>query len=115
MFAEEPKMTNIMVFMTTATKQEAQKIVRSLLDKHFIACANIIGPVDSEFWWQGKIDKAKEFLVLMKSDEKLFEKLSKTIKDIHSYEIPEILALPIVRGWAPYLEWLNSTLSPAER
>ena len=51
----------------------------------------------------------------MKSDEKLFEKLSKTIKDIHSYEISEILALPIVRGWAPYLEWLNSTLSPAER
>jgi periplasmic divalent cation tolerance protein len=112
-FAEEPNMTNIMVFMTTATKHEAQKTVRSLLDKQLIACANIIGPVDSEFWWHGKIDKAKEFLVLMKSDEKLFEKLSKTIKNIHSYEIPEILALPLVRGWAPYLEWLNSTLNLA--
>ena len=108
-------MTNVMVFMATATKQEAQKIVRSLLDKHLIACANIIGSVDSEFWWQGKIDKAKEFLVLMKSDEKLFEKISKTIKDIHSHEIPEVLALPIVKGWAPYLEWLNDALRPAER
>lgn len=108
-------MTNIMVFMTTATKHEAQKIVRSLLDKHLIACANILGPLESQFWWQEKIDKAKEFLVLMKSDEKLFEKISKTIKDIHSHEIPEILALPIVKGWAPYLEWLNDALRPAER
>jgi periplasmic divalent cation tolerance protein len=108
-------MTNIVVFMTTSTKQEAQKIVRSLLDKHLIACANILGPVGSQFWWQGKIDKAKEFLVLMKSNEKLFEKLSKTIKEMHSYEVPEILALPIVKGWAPYLEWLTETLSLAER
>jgi len=103
-------MANIMVFMTTATKQEAQTIVRSLLNKHLIACANVLGPVNSQFWWQGKIDKAKEFLVLMKSDEKLFEKLSKTIKRMHSYEVPEILALPIIEGWSPYLKWLNASL-----
>jgi len=108
-------MKNIMVFMTTPTKKEAQRIVHSLLNKHLIACANIIGPVDSEFWWQGKIDKAKEFLVIMKSDEKLFEKLSKTIKELHSYDIPEILALPIVKGWTKYLDWLNTTLLLAER
>jgi periplasmic divalent cation tolerance protein len=107
-------MKNIIVFMTVPTKKEARKIVHSLLDKHFIACANIIGPVDSEFWWQGKIDKAKEFLVMMKSDEKLFEKLSKTVKELHSYDIPEILALPIVMGWTKYLDWLNTTLFLAE-
>jgi len=103
-------MTNIVVFMTTATKQEAQRIIRLLLDKHLIACANILGPVDSRFWWQGKIEKAKEILVLMKSDEKLFEKLSKVIEEVHSYEVPEILALPIVKGCPPYLEWLNASL-----
>jgi periplasmic divalent cation tolerance protein len=108
-------MTNIMVFMITATKQEAQKIASALLNKHLIACANILGPVYSEFWWKGKIDKTTEFLVLMKSDEKLFEKLSRTIKEMHSYEVPEILALPVVKGWAPYLDWLNATLSPAKR
>lgn len=108
-------MKNIIVFMTTRTKEEAQKIVHLLLDTHFIACANIIGPVDSEFWWRGKIDKAKEFLVMMKSDEKLFEKLSKTIKEMHSDDIPEILALPIVKGLTEYLDWLNSTLFLAER
>jgi len=103
-------MTNILVLMTTVTKQEALKIVRSLLSKHLITCANTFGPVDSRFWWQGKIDKAKEFLVLMKSDEKLFEELSQTIKELHSYEIPEILAFPILKGWPPYLEWLNESL-----
>jgi len=103
-------MTNIVVLMTTGTKQEAQKIVRLLLDKHLVACANILGPVESQFWWQGKIEKASEFLVLMKSDEKIFEQLSKAIKEMHSYETPEILALPIVKGWPPYLEWLNVSL-----
>jgi len=103
-------MTSIMVFMTTATKQEANIIIRLLLDKHLIACANTLGPVESRFWWQGKIEKAKEFLVLMKSDEKLFEKLSKVIKEVHSYEVPEILALPIIDGWTPYLEWLNASI-----
>ncbi len=108
-------MANIMVFMTATSRHEAKKIVKALLDKHLIACANILGPVDSEFWWQGKINQAKEFLVLMKSDEKLFAQLSKVIKDIHSYEVPEILALPVIKGWEPYLEWLNATLSSAER
>jgi len=103
-------MTNIVVFMTTATKKEAQKIVRSLLNKHLIACANILGPVNSQFWWQGKIDRANEFLVLMKSNEKVFEKLSKTTKRMHSYDVPEILAFPVVKGWTPYLEWLNASL-----
>ena len=105
-------MSSIIVFMTASSKREAQKIVRTLLNERLIACGNILGPVDSEFWWQGKIDNTKEFLVLMKSDEKLFARLAKTIKQMHSYEVPEILALPIIKGWAPYLEWLNSTLSP---
>jgi len=104
-------MASIIVFMTHATKQEAQQIVHSLLNKHLIACANILGPVESQFWWQEKIEKAKEFLVLMKSDEKLFDKLSKAVKEMHSYEVPEILALPVVKGWLPYLEWLNKSLS----
>jgi len=69
-------MANILVFMTTANKREAEKIAQNLLNRRLIACANIHGPVESEFWWQAKIDKANEFLVLMKSDEKLFEELS---------------------------------------
>jgi len=104
-------MTNIMVFMTTATKQEAKKIIQNLLDRRLIACANIAGPVESHFRWQSKIEKAEEFLVLMKSNQKLFAKLAKAIKEMHSYKVPEILAIPIVEGFQPYLKWLNASLA----
>jgi len=104
-------MAPIIVFVTAASRREAQRIVQELLEKRLIACANIYGPVESQFWWQGKIDKANEFLVLLKSDRKLFAKLSKTIKESHSYDVPEILAVPVVEGFQPYLEWLDATLS----
>jgi periplasmic divalent cation tolerance protein len=107
-------MNKIVVFMTTTTKREAKKITHTLLAKHYIACANILGPLESEFWWKEKIDKAKEFLVIMKSDEKLFDKLSKTIKEMHSYEVPEIFALPLINALPQYFEWLNNTLSLVE-
>lgn len=115
MFAEEFAMANIIVLMTTATRHEAEKIVHSLLERRLIACANILGPIGSHYWWQGKIEQAKEFLVLMKSDDKLFDQLAKSVKKTHSYEIPEILALPIANGWPPYLKWLNATLQTSER
>lgn len=104
-------MTNIVVFMTAASKHDAQEIAKNLLDKRLIACANICGPVESHFWWRKKIEKADEFLVLMKSNQKLFIKLVKAIKEMHSYEVPEILALPIVKAFQPYLDWLNASLS----
>jgi periplasmic divalent cation tolerance protein len=103
-------MASILVFMTTATRREAQEIVQTLLDKRLIACANIYGPVESHFRWQNKIEKASEFLVLMKSNHNLFTKLSKKIKKMHSYDVPEILAVPILEGFPTYLEWLNTSL-----
>jgi periplasmic divalent cation tolerance protein len=106
-------MTSILVFVTVASKEEARKIMRILLDQHLIACANLLGPVESQFWWKGKIDEAREYMVVMKSDEKLFKKLSEAIKQVHSYEVPEILAVPIVKGWKPYMRWLNASLKPA--
>lgn len=104
-------MTNILVFLTTANKREAQKIAQNLLNRRLIACANIYGPIESHFWWQNKIEKAEEFLVLMKSNQKLFAKLAKAVKEMHSYEMPEIIATPIVEGFQPYLKWLNSSLA----
>src|SRR3972149_3328266 len=104
-------MTSILVFVTTADKREAHKIVKKLLDRRLIACANIIGPVESHFWWQNKIEKAEELLVIMKSNQKLFIDLSKAVKELHSYKVPEILAVPIVEGYQPYLEWLNASLA----
>jgi len=100
----------LVVIVTTSTKKEATKIIQSLLKERLIACANIIGPISSLFWWKDKIDEATEFLILMKSHSKLFDKLSKKVKEIHSYEVPEILALPILKGSSSYLNWLEETL-----
>jgi periplasmic divalent cation tolerance protein len=96
--------------VTTASKMEAETIVQRLLEAKLIACANIIGPVYSHFHWSGKMEKAEEYLILMKSRRDLFEKLSETVKALHSYEVPEILVLPVVEGSKAYMDWLDSCL-----
>ena len=100
----------IAVFMTVSDEKEATKIVRNLLKDRLIACANIVGPVSSLFWWKGKIDKANEFLVIMKSRKNLFKKLSERVKELHSYEVPEVIALPVIEGLPSYLNWLGTSL-----
>ncbi|MBS7636799.1 divalent-cation tolerance protein CutA [Candidatus Bathyarchaeota archaeon] len=100
----------IIVLTTTSSKEEAEKIAHALLAERIIACANIIGPVHSLFWWQNKIDTAQEHLILMKTKKDLFAKLAEKVKAIHSYQTPEIIALPMVEGFEPYIEWLNSNL-----
>ena len=104
------KKEHIIVLVTTATKEEAETIAQRLLEAKLIACANIIGPVHSRFLWSGKIDSAEEYLVLMKSRKDLFGVLSQSVKALHSYEVPEIIALPVVDGSEAYLEWLDSCL-----
>jgi periplasmic divalent cation tolerance protein len=105
----------IIVLVTTTNKQEAENIVQQLLKEHLIACANIVGPVSSFFRWSNEIEKAEEYLVFMKSRENIFEKLTKKVKKLHSYEVPEIVALPIVEGSKAYLGWLDSCLARSER
>ena len=100
----------VIVVVTTASKQEAEKIAQRLLKERLIACANIIGPVSSLFHWSGKTEKAEEYLIFVKSRKDLFEKLAETVKALHSYEVPEIIALPIVEGSKEYLDWLDSCL-----
>jgi periplasmic divalent cation tolerance protein len=100
----------VIIMVTTASKGEAETIARRLLKAKLIACANILGPVSSYFHWSGKVERAEEYLLLMKSRQDLFEVLLKKVKALHSYEVPEILALPIAKGSKEYLEWLGSTL-----
>jgi periplasmic divalent cation tolerance protein len=100
----------IIVLVTVGSKKEAEKISQQLLESKLIACANIIGPVTSHFQWLGKIDCAEEFLVLLKSRKDLFEALSEKVKSLHSYEVPEILVLPVLAGSKNYLCWLDDSL-----
>lgn len=99
--------------MTTPDRKEAEHISHSLLNEKLIACANIIGPVHSLFWWASKVEKAEEYIVLMKSRSDLFEKVSERVKALHTYDIPEIIALPIEQGSLEYLKWIDSSLKLA--
>ncbi len=98
------------VFVTTPSKNAAQKICRELLRERLAACAQIIGPMSSSYWWQSKITSAKEWLCLLKTDETHYQKLERKIKRLHPYEIPEIIALPIITGSTDYLCWLKKEL-----
>ena len=100
----------IIVLVTTKDKAEAEKISKTLLQEKLIACANIVNPVASKFLWQGKIDRAQECLIIMKTRKGLFGELSLCVKALHSYEVPEVLALPIVDGSEAYLAWMSSVL-----
>lgn len=99
----------VVVIMTAIDKEEAVRIVHLLLREKLIACANIVGLVSSLYWWEGKID---EFLVFMKSKKELFKRLSERVKEIHSYHVPEIIAVPVVESTPSYLDWLGTSLEP---
>lgn len=100
----------IIVLVTTANKVEAEKIAKTLLKERLIACANIINPVNSFFFWSGKIDNAEECLMVMKSRRDLFADLGECLRGLHSYEVPEVLAIPIIEGSAAYLAWMGEVL-----
>jgi len=100
-------MQYIVVFITTANKKEAEKISRVLLDSRLIACANIVRGVDSLFWWKGKKERSRECLLIVKTRKTLFNKLVKMVRKEHSYDVPEIIAIPIISGHKPYLDWIK--------
>lgn len=99
----------IVVLVTAGSKEEAQKIARGLLEEKLAACANIVENIESHFWWQGKIDEAREALVVIKTKRALFNKLISKVRSLHSYEVPEIIALPIVGGNKKYLDWIDGS------
>jgi periplasmic divalent cation tolerance protein len=102
----------IIIFVTCKDKLEAEKITQLLLEKRLIACGNIVSPVTSFFLWLGKIDRAEECLIVMKSRRDLFEQVAEEVQSLSSYEVPEILALPIVEGSKAYLDWMSVVLKP---
>lgn len=85
-------------------------MAQSLLEQKLIACANILGPMTSHFYWSDKIEEAEEFLLLMKSQLNMFDKIAAAVNKLHSYEVPEVLALPIMVGSEAYLSWIDRSL-----
>lgn len=101
--------TYIQVTTTAETKADAQAIASAVVEKRLAACAQVIGPITSTYWWQGKVEDAEEWLCVIKSKAALYEELERTIRAIHPYEEPEIIATPIVKGSTGYLAWLDES------
>jgi periplasmic divalent cation tolerance protein len=101
------KINEIVVLITTSSEEEAHKIAESLVNRRKAACVNIVPRVDSLFWWKDKLDSARESLLLVKTKAALFPEIISLVKEIHSYEVPEIIALPIIAGSEDYLKWLD--------
>jgi periplasmic divalent cation tolerance protein len=97
----------IVIFITTSSEPEAHKIADLLLTKRKAACVNIVPKVDSSFWWQGKLDSARESLLIIKTKASLLSEIVDLVKTAHSYEVPEIIALPIIGGNEDYLKWVG--------
>ncbi len=97
----------IIVFVTCGSEEEAEKIANSLVDERMAACVNIISPVRSIYRWEGKIWDEKEWLLIIKTQRRRFAELEKKVKLLHSYSVPEIIALPIAEGSTSYLKWLE--------
>ena len=100
--------TFIQISTTTATKEEAQKIARHLVEQKLAACVQISGPIESTYRWKGNEETAKEWLCLIKTRDTLFKKVESAIKKLHSYETPEIIATAIVKESKEYLKWLDA-------
>jgi periplasmic divalent cation tolerance protein len=97
----------MVVLVTCGSEEEATKIANLLTEERLAACVNIISPVRSIYRWEGKIWDEKEWMLIIKTRKKRFEDLEKKVKSLHSYSVPEIIVLPIVKGSASYLKWLE--------
>ena len=105
----------VQIVTTVENKEDAQRIATALLEKRLAACVQIVGPMSSHYWWQGKIEEATEYQCLIKSRGELFPVVEKAIKAVHPYQVPELLAMPVLAGGAAYLAWLDSELKEAGR
>ncbi len=101
----------IQIATTTATQAEAQRIARLLIDQHLVACAQVTGPVRSVYRWQGKTEEGDEWVCTLKTRESLFERVASAIRGVHSYQCPEIVAMPIHTASEDYLAWLERELA----
>jgi periplasmic divalent cation tolerance protein len=101
--------TEFCVLFCTASEEESAKIAKVLIEERLVACVNITG-VNSYYRWEGEFCEDNEALLIMKTEKRMVNRVIKRIKDVHSYEVPEIIALPIVAGYDKYLAWIEASV-----
>ena len=104
------------VLVTCGSKEEAQRIASAVVGARLAACVNLLDPaVQSTYWWKGGVETSSEFLLVIKTEARLLAALQEEIARLHSYEVPEFIALPIVAGSEAYLDWLGPNLRPSAK
>ena len=104
--------THVVGFITTGSIEEGQVIARTLVEERLAACVNIVSPIQSVYRWQGKVEDDQEVLLIVKTTADMLERLVARVKQMHNYELPEIIALPIVAGAEDYLSWIDDQTGP---
>lgn len=105
----------IVLLITCANRREAHRIADALVAKKHAACVNVVEGVTSLFWWKGKTERAKETLLIVKSKRSRLAALIALVKSLHSYSVPEIIALPIIGGNKDYLRWIDESVAAHRR
>ena len=101
-------MTARLIYSTAPTKDEALRIARTVVDERLAACANVIAGVSSMYWWEGSVQEDIEAVIIMKTRDDLVEALTSRVRDLHSYQCPCVVALPIEGGNAEFLQWITA-------
>lgn len=104
----------IQVVTTAEHREDAQRIARELVERRLAACVQVVGPIASVYRWQGKIENAEEWQCWAKSRADLYAAIEQAIRRLHPYEVPEILAIPVLAGSPDYLKWLDDEVKPAD-
>lgn len=102
----------LLVVTTCGNPEQGRELAQALVGEHLAACVNVVPRVSSTYWWDGKIEHADECLLLIKTTRERFEALEQAIKARSRYELPEILAVPVDRGSAEYLRWIEASVQP---
>jgi periplasmic divalent cation tolerance protein len=103
------------VFVMAANEDESHRIAQALVEENLAACVNIVGPVRSVYRWRGAIENAREFMLVIKAPREHFSKLERRVRELHSYEVPEIVAVALAAGSKPYIAWLAESTIEAQR
>lgn len=102
----------VIVFSTCSSTEEANRIARGLVEERLAACVNVVNGVRSIYQWQGSVHEGEEVMLVVKSRRDLLGRLQERLANMHSYEVPEAIAIPVVDGLPAYLEWLERELNP---
>ena len=101
----------VIVLVTAPDRKTARLLARAALSSRFVACANLVPGVESHYWWQGKLERSNEVLVMFKTTRRNLARLERTVLSLHPYDTPEFVVLPISAGSRRYLDWLDASVT----